>query len=153
MDVWPIYTSPKLDNWTSPSGRVVLIGDSAHAIPPAAGQGVNMAVEDAYSLGVLFASLKNAISLPAALSFWQPWRQERVEKVRRYAMQLSMARMSAEERARHAADIGEPPSGAEGQLKWLFAPEPGLGEQIERWASSQRADMAQDAYRHFQQLQ
>jgi hypothetical protein len=28
------FVAPHLDNWVSESGRVFLIGDSAHAIPP-----------------------------------------------------------------------------------------------------------------------
>ena len=35
MALWPIYTIPRLERWASQSGRVVLIGDAAHAIPPA----------------------------------------------------------------------------------------------------------------------
>ena len=133
MSIWPIYTIPKLEKgWTSPKGRVVLIGDAAHAIPPAAGQGVNMAIEDAYTLGVLLKQCVSAdhdIETGRALVQWQSWRQERVERVRLYATQLSMARMSAEERERHAAGLGKIPDGAKGELKWLFVPEPSLREQ------------------------
>lgn len=35
MALWPIYTIPRLERWASQSCRVVLIGDAAHAIPPA----------------------------------------------------------------------------------------------------------------------
>lgn len=35
MAIWPIYTIPRLERWASQRGRVVLIGDAAHAIPPA----------------------------------------------------------------------------------------------------------------------
>jgi 2-polyprenyl-6-methoxyphenol hydroxylase-like FAD-dependent oxidoreductase len=33
---WPFFSVPHLDSWMSLKGRVVLIGDSAHAIPPTA---------------------------------------------------------------------------------------------------------------------
>jgi 2-polyprenyl-6-methoxyphenol hydroxylase-like FAD-dependent oxidoreductase len=36
----------KLASWTSSKGRVVILGDAAHAIPPTAGQGVNQTFED-----------------------------------------------------------------------------------------------------------
>mmetsp|Transcript_28044 Transcript_28044/g.39938 ORF Transcript_28044/g.39938 Transcript_28044/m.39938 type:complete len:377 (+) Transcript_28044:519-1649(+) len=42
-----------LQKWSSDSGRVVLIGDSAHAMAPFLGQGANQALQDAYCLARL----------------------------------------------------------------------------------------------------
>ncbi|ORY45120.1 FAD/NAD(P)-binding domain-containing protein [Rhizoclosmatium globosum] len=42
------------------SSRVVLIGDAAHGILPTNGQGLNLALEDAGTLGDLFGHFKNA---------------------------------------------------------------------------------------------
>jgi 2-polyprenyl-6-methoxyphenol hydroxylase-like FAD-dependent oxidoreductase len=50
---YPLYEMPKLPCWHK--GRVVLIGDAAHAVGPHAGQGAAMAIEDAL---VLAASLE-----------------------------------------------------------------------------------------------
>ncbi|KAJ5188114.1 Monooxygenase FAD-binding [Penicillium cf. griseofulvum] len=57
LNVWPFYTVPKMDRWHSSTGKVVILGDAAHAIPPSAGQGANQAFEDAYSFGTLLATL------------------------------------------------------------------------------------------------
>lgn len=46
--ITPIYYRRPLENWAR--GRVVLVGDAAHPIPPFAGQGAALAVEDAVAL-------------------------------------------------------------------------------------------------------
>jgi 2-polyprenyl-6-methoxyphenol hydroxylase-like FAD-dependent oxidoreductase len=43
-----IYDIPRLPRWSR--GRVVLMGDAAHAVSPHSGQGASMALEDAISL-------------------------------------------------------------------------------------------------------
>ena len=45
---YPIYDMPELPVWHR--GRVVLVGDAAHAVGPHAGQGASMAIEDAVVL-------------------------------------------------------------------------------------------------------
>src|SRR5690606_34013531 len=45
---YPVYDIPPLPAWHR--GRVVLMGDAAHAVGPHAGQGASMAIEDAVVL-------------------------------------------------------------------------------------------------------
>ncbi|CAM9780338.1 unnamed protein product [Chrysoparadoxa australica] len=52
-----IYFQNPLSPWISKSGREVLLGDSAHAMPPNLGQGGNQAVQDAYCLAVRLAEV------------------------------------------------------------------------------------------------
>jgi len=51
--VLPRFTTPRLPGWSSSSGRIIIIGDAAHAMPPDAGQGVSCAVEDAVVVALL----------------------------------------------------------------------------------------------------
>jgi salicylate hydroxylase len=51
MSFWALVELPRLYRWSR--GRVVLLGDAAHAPLPHQGQGAGMAIEDAYALGAL----------------------------------------------------------------------------------------------------
>lgn len=49
-----------LATWSSPGGAIVLLGDSAHAMPPFLGQGANQALQDAYVLAARLAEVGGA---------------------------------------------------------------------------------------------
>ncbi|KAJ8488538.1 hypothetical protein ONZ45_g13912 [Pleurotus djamor] len=51
--VLPRYICPTLPSWSSESGRIILVGDAAHALPSDSGQGVSCAVEDALCISAL----------------------------------------------------------------------------------------------------
>jgi salicylate hydroxylase len=53
MSFWALADLPRLPRWSR--GRVVLLGDAAHAPLPHQGQGAGLAIEDAYALGALLA--------------------------------------------------------------------------------------------------
>jgi 2-polyprenyl-6-methoxyphenol hydroxylase-like FAD-dependent oxidoreductase len=59
-------------------GRMVIIGDAAHAPSPSSGQGASMALEDAV---VLAQSLRDHADVPAAFAAYERARRERVEKI------------------------------------------------------------------------
>jgi FAD binding domain len=61
--VLPRYMTPRLPRWSSISGKIILMGDAAHAMPPFAGQGVSCAVEDAVVIALL---LKHYLSQQTA---------------------------------------------------------------------------------------
>ena len=82
-------------------GRVLIIGDSAHALPPSAGQGVNQAFEDVYTLGLtlgkLFGTRHNGFkvrqSLEQALRGWQSFCQACIDHVLGLNRQMDLRRM------------------------------------------------------------
>lgn len=59
--ILPQYAIKRLPRWCSSSGRVILLGDAAHPVPPESGQGVSCAVEDGLALA-LFLKHYSAIS-------------------------------------------------------------------------------------------
>jgi acetylornithine deacetylase/succinyl-diaminopimelate desuccinylase-like protein len=46
-------------SWSSTSGRVVVMGDAAHAMAPFLGQGANQALQDAYQIALEIQTLSN----------------------------------------------------------------------------------------------
>ncbi|KAL4946538.1 hypothetical protein BDV06DRAFT_182366 [Aspergillus oleicola] len=53
MKFYPIYRLPLGGSWSR--GKVILVGDAAHAMQPHAGQGVGMALEDVFLISRLLA--------------------------------------------------------------------------------------------------
>ena len=76
--VWvrtPIHDVPRLPSWHR--DRVVLIGDAAHAMSPAGGQGASLALEDAMLIGRLAAD--RARSLEESFTLFERIRRSRAE--------------------------------------------------------------------------
>lgn len=82
--VLPIHDLPPVPTWHR--GRVVLIGDAAHATSPSSGQGASLALEDAV---VLARCLRDAPSHREAFRRYESERRERAERVVAYARRIS----------------------------------------------------------------
>ena len=82
---WTIGCLPPLPSFTSDSGRLMLVGDAAHAIVPHVAQGGAMALEDAATLAELISSISDKSELPSRMRVWNALRQERVSNIRRVA--------------------------------------------------------------------
>lgn len=101
--LWPLFIVPKLGTWTSRHGRVVIVGDAAHAIPPAAGQGVNQAFEDVFTYSLMLGrSDKDALA--RSLKVWQTRRQERIDKVLALNTYMERRRVPSLEEEKDAED-------------------------------------------------
>ena len=97
LGIWPYYTLPRLEKWTTVDDKVIIIGDAQHAIPPTGGQGACMAIEDAYTLGLLLTSA-SVVDFSEAISWWQEWRSKRIDRVLTLTTQLGDLRLPASER-------------------------------------------------------
>ena len=73
----PIHDVPRLPTWHR--GPVVLIGDAAHAMSPAGGQGASLALEDAMVFGRLAAD--SSRSIEDSMARFECLRRDRAEKM------------------------------------------------------------------------
>lgn len=77
------FDFPSIPRWHR--GRMVLVGDAAHAASPSSGQGASMAIEDAVTLGRelrgISAQAPGADAIGAAFARYEAERRERAEAV------------------------------------------------------------------------
>ena len=117
--IWPIYTMPRLESWTSPKERVAIIGDAAHAVSPITGQGANQAIKDAFLLGRLVAQAPRGPKIPQAVKLWRQNRMQRVHEVVDRLMGDSDSNKPAVEiKSRIGAEVGK--DGARPDA-WLYS--------------------------------
>jgi salicylate hydroxylase len=76
---WGIYDREPLPRWSS--GRITLLGDSAHAVTPHLGQGANQAIEDAATLAVLLRD-SGRDEVASRLRLYEDLRIDRTREVR-----------------------------------------------------------------------
>lgn len=84
LAAYPIYDMPTVPTWYR--GRIVLLGDAAHATSPSSGQGASLAIEDAV---VLAKCLRDLPDTRQAFTAYEPLRRGRVEKVVKYSARIS----------------------------------------------------------------
>ena len=80
-----VFFHEPLDSWSSSNGKVVLVGDAAHAMPPFLGQGANQAMQDAYVLAKCLATcgadIKNSSKVNEALQSYSNTRRPPTEAI------------------------------------------------------------------------
>ncbi len=80
-DKMQLFTHDEMPTWVHPSGKVCLIGDSAHAMTPYLAQGAAMGIEDAAVLGGLLEKYPEAEKLHHTLLLYEKIRLKRAAKV------------------------------------------------------------------------
>ncbi|KJZ76447.1 hypothetical protein HIM_04176 [Hirsutella minnesotensis 3608] len=99
ISLWPFYLLPELKTWSSKFTRVTIVGDAAHALPPSAGQGVNQAFEDIYTLSGILGKLglNHGSKLQAGLEKWQSGRQQRLAQILKLNERMNRRRLPSKE--------------------------------------------------------
>ncbi|KAI9482732.1 MAG: hypothetical protein EXX96DRAFT_647567 [Benjaminiella poitrasii] len=80
---WTLADLPVLSQWVSPSGRIVLIGDAAHAMLPYLAQGAAQSIEDGATLGVLLSNVQSTDEIPELLHLFEKIRRPRAERIQK----------------------------------------------------------------------
>ncbi|OJJ30262.1 hypothetical protein ASPWEDRAFT_121549, partial [Aspergillus wentii DTO 134E9] len=76
---WPLLSGSPLSRWVS--GRVVVLGDAAHAMLPYMSQGAAMAVEDGVALAQSLSHITSSAEISKALSIFEKVRIARANKM------------------------------------------------------------------------
>ena len=80
----PIHTIPHPRRWHT--GRMIVVGDAAHAPSPTSGQGASLSIEDAV---LLATSLRAIEPVSAAFTHFETVRRPRVEKIIKAAARIN----------------------------------------------------------------
>jgi 2-polyprenyl-6-methoxyphenol hydroxylase-like FAD-dependent oxidoreductase len=113
-----VYYLKPLRHWSK--GRLVLLGDAAHATTPSVGQGAAQAIEDAVVLG---DRLDHSHDLPAALEEYESLRRPRTRRVLKLSLRtdrFAQMRGAARCRLRNAAVRRTPKRGQRRRLADLI---------------------------------
>jgi len=87
MPLSPIHSVPHLPLWHR--GRMLVVGDAAHAPSPSSGQGASLAIEDAV---VLATCLRDVAGVADAFARFEQIRRPRVEKIIRWAERVNSSK-------------------------------------------------------------
>lgn len=88
---YDVYETTKLDRWSQ--GRVAIVGDSAHAMPPTLAQGAGCAITNALGLAV---ALEECATVEEALAVWEARERPLTDHTQRRAAEIAASRVLAQ---------------------------------------------------------
>ncbi|KAJ2981149.1 hypothetical protein NQ176_g2207 [Zarea fungicola] len=77
--LWRLSSMPSLRTWSSDNGRVVSVGDAAHAILPYTGIGAGLCIEDSACLAECLERAQTIHDLPRVMKSFEKIRKPRAE--------------------------------------------------------------------------
>jgi 2-polyprenyl-6-methoxyphenol hydroxylase-like FAD-dependent oxidoreductase len=83
LKVWNLLDMEVMETWVK--GKLALLGDAAHPFTPHQGQGAGQAIEDAATLGVVFAANTPKDEITARLELFEKIRKERADRIQEYS--------------------------------------------------------------------
>lgn len=113
-----LYDLPPLPRWSA--GRVVLIGDAAHATTPNLGQGGAQAIEDAWVLARLLAETEDIEAATAAFETVRRSRTERIVRDSRRLGRVAHLQNRIARGVRNAVLRATPDAVTRRQTTWLY---------------------------------
>ncbi|ETS83222.1 hypothetical protein PFICI_05098 [Pestalotiopsis fici W106-1] len=125
---WLINDRKPLDQWIYSNGKVILMGDAAHAMTPHQGAGAGQAIEDGYILGrALQDYFRNQSSSELNIADWaqiyQDVRLPRAQKVAatsRAAVEIYQARAGGMEALPFEDCVAEIHKRVIGRMQWVW---------------------------------
>lgn len=78
---WPLMTGAPIEKWVAPTGKLLMLGDAAHAMLPYMSQGAAMAVEDAAGLAEAISMIGSKSQLQIALNVFETIRVKRATQM------------------------------------------------------------------------
>ena len=93
-----------LDSWATPSGRLVILGDAAHAMLPYMSQGAAMAIEDGAALALVLGKIRSVRELPFATRVFETERKKRAGQMQEASAVNSMIWHFEDGPLQHARD-------------------------------------------------
>jgi salicylate hydroxylase len=104
---WGLYDRMPLASWTK--GRLLLLGDAAHAMLPHLGQGANQAIEDGVALSVLLEG-RDPADVPVIVPQYEKLRRARTDiiqaEARKNGLRYDSKYANLHQRDREIADLG-----------------------------------------------
>jgi salicylate hydroxylase len=82
---WRLRQVEGIPSWSSPHGRILLIGDSCHGIVPHSGQGAAMGIEDGALIAELLAKSTPGMDIKFITKTFEKIRRPRCDLVRKFA--------------------------------------------------------------------